>query len=31
MRDLVRPRLEAAAAEEGKKLGYTMGDCSREQ
>jgi branched-chain amino acid transport system substrate-binding protein len=30
MRDLVRPRLEAAAAEEGKKLGYTMRDCSKE-
>ena len=30
MRDLVRPKLEAAAAEEGKKLGYTMRDCSKE-
>ena len=30
MRDLVRPKLELAAAEEGKKLGYTMRDCSKE-
>jgi len=30
MRDLVRPKIEAAAAEEGKKLGYTMRDCSKE-
>jgi branched-chain amino acid transport system substrate-binding protein len=30
MRDVVRPKLEAAAAEEGKKLGYTMRDCSKE-
>jgi branched-chain amino acid transport system substrate-binding protein len=29
MRDIVRPKLEAAAAEEGKKLGYTMRDCSK--
>jgi hypothetical protein len=26
----VRPKLEAAAVEEGKKLGYTMRDCSKE-
>jgi branched-chain amino acid transport system substrate-binding protein len=31
MRDVVRPKLEAAAVEEGKKLGYTMRDCSKEQ
>ena len=30
MRDLVRPKIEAAAAEEGKKLGYRMRDCSKE-
>lgn len=30
MRDVVRPKLEAAAAEEGKKLGYTMRDCAKE-
>jgi len=30
MRDVVRPKLEAAAVEEGKKLGYTMRDCSKE-
>jgi hypothetical protein len=27
----VRPKIEAAAAEEGKKLGYTMRDCSKEK
>jgi len=26
----VRPKLEAAAVEEGKKLGYTARDCSKE-
>jgi branched-chain amino acid transport system substrate-binding protein len=31
MRDVVRPKLEAAAVEEGKKLGYTPRDCSKEQ
>jgi branched-chain amino acid transport system substrate-binding protein len=31
MRDVVRPKLEAAAVEEGKKLGYTMRDCSKEK
>jgi len=31
MREVVRPKLEAAAAEEGKKLGYTMRDCAREK
>jgi hypothetical protein len=31
MRDVVRPMLEAVAAEEGRKLGYTMRDCSKEQ
>jgi branched-chain amino acid transport system substrate-binding protein len=30
MRDVVRPKLEAAAVEEGKKLGYAMRDCSKE-
>jgi len=30
MRDVVRPKLELAAVEEGKKLGYTMRDCSKE-
>ena len=31
MRDVVRPKLEAAAVEEGKKLGYTQRDCSKEK
>jgi branched-chain amino acid transport system substrate-binding protein len=31
MRDVVRPKLEAAAVEEGKKLNYTMRDCSKEK
>jgi branched-chain amino acid transport system substrate-binding protein len=31
MRDVVRPKIEAAAVEEGKKLGYTMRDCSKEK
>ena len=31
MRDVVRPKLEAAAVEEGKKLGYTARDCSKEK
>jgi branched-chain amino acid transport system substrate-binding protein len=30
MREVVRPKLEAAAVEEGKKLGYTMRDCGKE-
>jgi branched-chain amino acid transport system substrate-binding protein len=30
MREVVRPMLEAAAEQEGKKLGDTMRDCSRE-
>jgi len=30
MREVVRPKLEAAAVEEGKKLGYTERDCSKE-
>ena len=30
MRDVVRPKLEAAAAEEGRILGYAMRDCSKE-
>jgi branched-chain amino acid transport system substrate-binding protein len=30
MRDVVRPKLEAAAVEEGKKLNYAMRDCSKE-
>lgn len=31
MRDVVRPKLEAAAEEEGKKLGYTKRDCAKEK
>ena len=31
MRDVVRPKIEAAAVEEGKKLGYTPRDCSKEK
>ena len=31
MRDVVGPKLEAAAAEEGRKLGAAMRDCSKEQ
>ncbi|MGH7366919.1 MAG: ABC transporter substrate-binding protein [Candidatus Rokuibacteriota bacterium] len=31
MRDVVRPKLEAAAVVEAKKLGYTMRDCSKEK
>ena len=31
MKDVVRPKLEVAAVEEGKKLGYTMRDCSKEK
>jgi branched-chain amino acid transport system substrate-binding protein len=31
MRDIVRPKLEAAAVEEGKKLNYTARDCSKEK
>jgi branched-chain amino acid transport system substrate-binding protein len=31
MRDVVRPKIEAAAVEEGKKLGYAMRDCSKEK
>jgi branched-chain amino acid transport system substrate-binding protein len=31
MRDVVRPKLEAAAVEEGKKLGYSQRDCSKEK
>jgi hypothetical protein len=27
----VRPKLEAAAVEEGKKLGYTVRDCAKEK
>jgi len=30
MREVVRPKIEAAAVEEGKKLGYTQRDCSKE-
>ena len=29
MREVVGPKLEAAAVEEGKKLGYTMRDCAK--
>jgi len=31
MRDVVRPKIEAAAVEEGKKLGYTPRDCGAEK
>jgi branched-chain amino acid transport system substrate-binding protein len=31
MRDVVRPKIETAAVEEGKKLGYSMRDCSKEK
>jgi branched-chain amino acid transport system substrate-binding protein len=30
MREVVRPKLEAEAAKEGQKLGYTQRDCSKE-
>jgi branched-chain amino acid transport system substrate-binding protein len=31
MRDVIRPKIEAAAAEEGKKLNYTARDCAKEK
>ena len=31
MKEVVRPKIEAAAVEEGKKLGYTQRDCSKEK
>jgi len=31
MRDVIRPKVEAAAAEEGKSRGYTMRDCAKEK
>ena len=31
MKEIVRPKIEAAAVEEGKKLGYTQRDCSKER
>ncbi len=31
MREVVRPKLEAAAVEEGGKLGYQMRDCAKEK
>src|SRR6266850_918080 len=31
MRDVVRPKIEAAAVDESKKLGYTMRDCAKEK
>jgi branched-chain amino acid transport system substrate-binding protein len=31
MREVVRPKIEAAAVEEAKKLGYAMRDCSKEK
>ncbi len=31
MREVVRPKLEAAAVEEGKKLGYAQRDCAKEK
>jgi hypothetical protein len=31
MRDVVRPKVEEAAIVEGKKLNYTIRDCSKEK
>jgi branched-chain amino acid transport system substrate-binding protein len=31
MKEVVRPKIEAAAVEEGKKLGYTPRDCAKEK
>jgi branched-chain amino acid transport system substrate-binding protein len=31
MREVVRPKIETAAVEEGKKLNYTMRDCAKEK
>jgi hypothetical protein len=31
MRDVVRSKLEAVAAEDGRKLGNTMRDCAKEE
>ena len=31
MRDIVRPKIEQAAIDEGKKLNYTQRDCSKEK
>jgi branched-chain amino acid transport system substrate-binding protein len=31
MKDVVRPKIEAAAVEEAKKLGYSQRDCSKEK
>ena len=31
MRDVVRPKIEASAIEEGKKFNYTQRDCSKEK
>jgi hypothetical protein len=31
MRDVVRPKIEAEAIAEGKKLNYTQRDCSTEK
>jgi branched-chain amino acid transport system substrate-binding protein len=31
MRDVVRPKIETAAVDEGKKLNYTQRDCSKEK
>jgi branched-chain amino acid transport system substrate-binding protein len=31
MREVVRPKIEAAAVEEAKKLNYTMRDCAKEK
>jgi len=31
IRDVVRPKIEAVAIEEGKKLNYTERDCSKEK
>ena len=31
MREVVRPKIEAAAVEEAKKLSYTQRDCAKEK
>jgi hypothetical protein len=31
MKDVVRPKIEAAAVDEAKKLQYTQRDCSKEK
>jgi len=31
MKDVLRPKIELAAADEAKKLGYSQRDCSKEK